>query len=150
MPWRFDRPLFSNFEIHATPDAWQERRPPPMPPDTLIRWSLSPSFDALERHLERPLLPAETDAIQWQDVQAEPPGLVVINRYRESPHPKVSFANDFSRRLEPQPGMKVVYARTSIDSDRDQVKKLWIGYTDDVSVFLNGKILFRGHALELP
>ena len=37
--------------------------------------------------------------------------------------------------------MKVVYARTTIDSDRDQVKKLQIGYSDDVSVFLNGQIL---------
>jgi hypothetical protein len=81
-------------------------------------------------------------------VEAEPPGFVVINRYRESPHPMVSFANDFSKRLEPQPGMKVVYARTSIDSDLDQVKKLYIGYSDDVSVFLNGKILFRGRSAQ--
>jgi hypothetical protein len=42
---------------------------------------------------------------------------------RTAPHPRVSFANDFSKRLEPQTGMKVVYARTSIDSDRDEVKK---------------------------
>lgn len=27
------------------------------------------------------------------------------------------------KRLEPQPGMKVVYARTSIDSDRDQAQE---------------------------
>jgi hypothetical protein len=41
-----------------------------------------------------------------------------------------------------------VYAKTSIDSDRDQVKKLYIGYSDDVSVFLNGKILFRGRSAQ--
>ena len=52
-----------------------------------------------------------------------------------------SFASDFGKRLEPQPGMKVVYARTRFESDRDQVRKLFIGYSDDVSVFLNGKIL---------
>ena len=44
--------------------------------------------------------------------------------------------------------MKVVYARTTIDSDRDQVKKLEIGYSDDVSVFLNGKILYRGRSAQ--
>jgi len=44
--------------------------------------------------------------------------------------------------------MKVVYARTKIDSDRDQVKKLYIGYSDDVSVFLNGKILYRGRSAQ--
>jgi len=131
---------FSNFEIRTTPDAAWERHLPPMPSSTLTKWSLSPSYDALERNPERPLAPSESEVLHWQDVEAEPPGFVVIYRYREAPHPKVSFATDFSKRLEPQPGMKVVYARTSIDSDRDQVKKLFIGYSDDVSVFLNGKI----------
>jgi hypothetical protein len=41
-----------------------------------------------------------------------------------------------------------VYARTNIDSDRDQVKRLYIGYSDEVSVFLNGKILFRGRSAQ--
>jgi hypothetical protein len=139
---------FSNFEARTTPDAAWERRLPPMSPGTLTKWSLSPSFDALERRLERPLSPSEIAAIRWQDVEAEPPGFVVLYRYREAPHPRVSFQGDFSRRLEPQPGMKVVYARTVIDSDRDQVKKLALGYSDDVSVFLNGRILYRGRSAQ--
>ncbi len=139
---------FSNFEIRTTPDAAWERRLPPMPPHTLTKWSLSPSYDALARNLERPLAPSESEVIRWQDVEAEPPGFVVVNRYRESPQLRVSFANDFSKRLEPQPGMKVVYARTSIDSDRDQVKALYLGYSDDVSLFLNGKILYRGRSAQ--
>ncbi len=44
--------------------------------------------------------------------------------------------------------MKMLYAKTNIDSDRDQVKKLAIGYSDDVSVFLNGKILYRGRSAQ--
>ena len=139
---------FSNFEVRTTPDAPWKRRQPPMPPGTLTRWSLSPSYDALARNLERPLSPAERDAIHWQDVEAEPPGFVVLYRYREAPHPKVTFQGDFSKRLEPQPGMKVLYARTTIESDRDQVKKLYIGYSDDVSVFLNGQILYRGRSAQ--
>jgi hypothetical protein len=119
-----------------------------MPAGTLAKWSLSPSYDALARNLELPLSPQERDTIKWQDVEAEPPGFVVINRYRESPHPRVTFQGNFSKRLEPQPGMKVVYARTNIDSDRDQVKKLFIGYSDDVSVFLNGRILYRGRSAQ--
>ena len=139
---------FSNFEVHTTPEAAWERHLPPMPPGTLTRWSISPSYDALERNLERPLSATESDAVPWQDVEAEPPGLIVLYRYREAPHPRVSFQADFSRRLEPQPGMKIIYARTSIESDRDQVKKLYIGYSDDVSVFLNGSILFRGRSAQ--
>jgi hypothetical protein len=139
---------FSNFEIRTTPDAAWERHLPPMPSGTLTKWSLSPSYDALDRNLEHPLQPSEINAIHWDDVEAEPPGFVAINRYRESPHPRVSFATDFSKRLEPQPGMKVVYARTRIESDRDQLKKLYLGYSDDVSVFLNGTILYRGRSAQ--
>ena len=139
---------YSNFEVRTMPDAPWDRHLPPMPANTLTKWSLSASYDALVRDLEHPLSPSETAAIQWQDVEAEPPGFVPINRYRDSPHPRVTFQGDFSKRLEPQPGMKVVYARTSIDSDRDEVKKLEIGYSDDVSVFLNGKILYRGRSAQ--
>ena len=139
---------FSNFEVRPTPDARWERHPPPMHPETLTKWSISPSLDALARNLERPLSADETRAMQWQDVEAEPPGFVVINRYRASPHPRVSFANDFSKRLDPQPGMQVVYARTSIPAARDQVRKLYLGYSDDVSVFLNGRIVYRGRSAQ--
>jgi hypothetical protein len=139
---------YSNFEIRTTPDAPWERHLPPMPPNAITKWSLSPSYDALARNLELPLTASEGNAIHWQEVEAEPPGIVPINRYRESPHPRVTFQSDFSTRLQPQPGMKVVYARTTIESDRDQVKKLEIGYSDDVSVFLNGKILYRGRSAQ--
>jgi len=76
---------FSNFEIRTTPDAAWERRLPPMPPGTLTKWSLSPSYDALERNLERPLPSSESDVIGWQNVEAEPPALwssIVIVRAR--------------------------------------------------------------------
>jgi len=86
--------------------------------------------------------------IEWQDVEAEAPGFVVLYRYRQAPHLQVTFATDFSKRLDPQPGTKVLYARTNIDSDRDQVKKLYLGYSDEVSVFLNGQILFRGRSAQ--
>ena len=139
---------FSNFEIQTTPDAAWERHLPPMPPGTLTKWSLSPSYDALARNLELPLPSSESAGIHWQNVEAEPPGFVVIYRYREAPHLRVTFANDFSKRLEPQPGTKVIYARTNIDSDREQLKRLYLGYSDEVSVFLNGKILFRGRSAQ--
>jgi hypothetical protein len=139
---------FSNFEVRTTAEAPWQRHLPAMQPNILTKWSISPSYDALERNLERALPRSESDAIPWQDVEAEPPGFVVLYRYREAPHPRVTFQGDFSKRLEPQPGMKVLYARTSIDSDREQVKKLEIGYSDDVSVFLNGKILYRGRSAQ--
>ena len=90
---------------------------------------------AIKRIGDGPLSPAPSQAVDWQKVEAEPPGFVVINRYRESPHPRVTFAADFSKRLEPQPGMKVVYARATIRSETDHVKRLSIGYSDHAQRF---------------
>ncbi len=139
---------FSNFEVRQTPDVPWQRHEPPMPAGTLTQWQISPVLDALARGLEKPLSPTEAASMTWQDVAAEPPGFVVLYRVLPAPHPRVSFANDWSKRLDPQPGMKLVYARTTIDSDRDQVKKLELGYSDDVSVFLNGRILWRGRSAQ--
>jgi hypothetical protein len=139
---------FTNFVVRRTPDAVWERHLPPMPPRTLTTWKISPVYDALQRKLEQPLAAAEMNSIRWEDVEAEPPGFVVLYRYRDAPHPRVTFQGDFSKRLEPQPGMKVLYARTTIPSDREQVKKLLLGYSDDVSVFLNGRILYTGRSAQ--
>jgi hypothetical protein len=138
----------SNVKIRQTPPAVWERHEPAMPPTTIIRWSLSPSMLALEHDLERPLSKREADSMSWQEVSAEAPGFVVISRYRKAPDLLPTFARDFSRRLEPQKGMQLVYARATIISDRDQVKKLNIGYSDDVSLFLNDRILFRGRSAQ--
>lgn len=139
---------YSNFQVTTTPDVPWERHLPPMPPGALTKWSISPSYDALARDPERPLSDSEQASMQWQQVEAEPPGVVVLYRYREAPHPMVTFQTDFSTRLQPQSGMKLIYARTNIESDSDEVKKLEIGYSDDVSVFLNGKILYRGRSAQ--
>src|SRR5437773_10239964 len=44
--------------------------------------------------------------------------------------------------------MQVDYARTTIDSDPDQLNELNGGYSDDVSVFLNDEILYRGRSAQ--
>lgn len=139
---------FSNFQIQKTPDVAWKHTLSPIPRGILTKWSLSPSYDALLRNTELPLTSAQIDTMPWQNVEAESPGFVTIYRYRTAPHPRVTFANDFSKRLDPQPGMRVIYAKTTIESDRDQLKKLHIGYSDDVCVFLNGKILFLGRSAQ--
>ena len=105
-------------------------------------------MDALEHDLERPLSKSAADSMSWQELTAEPPGFVVIDRYRKGPNVIPTFARDFSKRLEPQKGMQLVYARTTIVSDRKQIKKLNIGYSDDVSLFLNDRILYRGRSAQ--
>jgi hypothetical protein len=140
--------FFTNFKITKTADAPWQRHEPEMTANTITKWSLSPQFDALSLNVEAPLTAVEISAMKWEEVEAEPPGFVVIQRYRQAPHIAVTFANDFSRRLEPQRGTQLVYARTNIEADREQVKKLEIGYSDEVTVFLNGKALWRGRSAQ--
>ena len=139
---------FSDFQFRPTPDEPWERHLPLTPPGTLTHWSLSPTYDALARDLERPLSASELAAIRGRTWRPSRPGWWPSTATRSAPHPRVSFQTDFSTRMQPQPGMKVIYARTTIASDRDQVKKLAIGYSDDVTVFLNGKILYRGRSAQ--
>jgi len=139
---------FSNFRFTESPSSPWQRHLPKMPEGTLTRWKLSPVYDAPSRDVERPLTSAERAEMKWQEVEAEAPGHVVLYRQHPAPRLRVSFANDFSKRLEPQPGSKVIYALATIESDRDQVRKLSIGYSDDVSLFLNGRILFRGRSAQ--
>ena len=138
----------SNVSIRPTPDAPMQRHLPPMPPGTLVRWDLSPAYDALKRDPERPLSAADQAAIKWQTVEAEPPGIVAVYRYRMAPHPRVTFQSDWSTRLQPQPGTGLIYARASITAERSEVRKLYLGYSDEVSVFLNGRILYRGRSAQ--
>jgi len=137
---------FSNFEIQSTHDAAWQREQLTIPPGILTGWGLSPSYDAVSTDPERPLTASEIDTIPWQMVEAEAPGFVAILRYRFAPGIRASFMNDFSKRLESQPGSKIVYARCIINSESGGVKKLNIGYSDEVSVFLNGQILYRGRS----
>src|SRR5437660_1843806 len=78
---------FSNFEVRTTPDAPWERHWPPMPPNMLTKWSISPPYDYLARNLERTLSAEESKTMQWQDVEREPPRFAVRPRYRQAPHP---------------------------------------------------------------
>jgi sugar lactone lactonase YvrE len=68
--------------------------------------------------------------ILWQNVKSLPSGLVDVSRYfgREGQSPDV------------------IWAKTEILSDREQTKQYAFGYSDAISIFLNGKLLFMGNS----
>jgi hypothetical protein len=138
---------FSNFRYELRRPG--EKRAPPPPPTraagTLNKWELSEAFDVARQNPE--MLPdaAALRALKWQPVGVETPGMVVVDRYRRGPSKVVSFS-DPSRRLGGRPERRVVFARTTIYSDRDQVKRMSLGYSDEATVFLNGQPLFTGRS----
>ncbi|HJW94976.1 MAG TPA: aspartyl protease family protein, partial [Thermoanaerobaculia bacterium] len=130
---------FSNFRYRAA--VAEPARPlPPMTfaPGTLTKWELSEAFTAAERDPEK--LP-DVSALHWQTVGVETPGMVVIDRYRRGPDKGMS-----SQRTGARPERGLVFARTTIESDRDRVQRMSFGYSDEVTVFLNGRPIYTGRS----
>ncbi len=122
---------FSNFR-YRTDNTLQFDPPPEIetPLGMITEWELSQAFDFTTIDLERTPDEQGLTDITWQKVQSGPTGLVDISRFvgRTSP------VGD------------CVFARTVIGSDRDTVLNLKFGYSDAVSVFLNGNLLFFGNS----
>ncbi|UCH84083.1 MAG: SMP-30/gluconolactonase/LRE family protein [Candidatus Latescibacterota bacterium] len=120
---------FSNFSYQAVGDL--AFVPPPMtmtPAGMITDWELSQSFKV--SGMDPDTYPAEQQlkGVNWETVSCDKSGLLDIARYRP--------------RFTPEPD--VVLARTTIRSDTQQSVKYLFGYSDYLSVFLNGSILFSG------
>ena len=111
-------------------------------PGALTDWEISESFDAAEK--DASTYP-DLRSMKWQKIPAETPGLIVIQRYRRDPN--ILPPGDPEKKQEAVPGSKVVFARTVIHSDRDEVRKMFFGYSDKVVVYLNSKPLYSGNNL---
>jgi len=116
------------------------------PAGTLTEWELSEAFDAGERD---PAAYPDVQQLKWEKVQAESPGMVAVMRYRRDPNvippqdPPGAASGTASSALVP--GSKFVFAKTTIHSEADEMRKLKIGYSDKVIVFLNGRPIFSGN-----
>jgi hypothetical protein len=109
-------------------------------PDALTEWELSDVFDAEARDPGQ--LP-DLRGLHWSRVQAESPGMVVINRYRRSPNVLPPDRPDRIRGR--RTGGKFVLARTVIPARTEELRRLRLGYSDEVVVFLNGKPVYSGN-----
>lgn len=137
---------FSNFSYRpARPGGHSARKPTSYAPGILTRWELSEAFDVEQKNPETPPTPAELGAMKWQPASVEEPGMVVVDRYRRGPGRPGGFS-DPAQRVGARPGRKVVFARATVYSDRDQLKKMSLGYSDEVTLFLNGRPLFTGRS----
>ncbi len=122
---------FSNFSYRLD-DSLEFEAPPEIetPPFTITEWEISGPFEASRIDIEEIGYPGifTIFAQSWQGVLSDASGLVDISRYAE--------------RSGQRPDC--ILARTLIRSDSRQTVKLSFGYSDEVSIFLNGRKLFYG------
>ena len=131
---------FADLRYTPEPDSPAAAVPPAFRPGTLAEWQLSEDFDAAKRD---PEAYPDVRALKWEKVEAENPGMVIVNRYRRSPNVLPPDRDERIRGL--RTGGRFVFARTTIRSDRDAVRKLRLGYSDEVVVFLNGAPVYSGN-----
>jgi sugar lactone lactonase YvrE len=120
---------FSNFSY--SPNVTVEFRPVPaveVQPGIITTWGLSQAFQMDAVDLERPSDAQDLPEITWARVECDPDGLVDVSRH--------------TGRTGPKPDC--VFARTVIDATESKTLRLEFGYSDAVSVFLNGELLFTG------
>jgi sugar lactone lactonase YvrE len=121
--------FFANFSIRPASDLVFD--PPPfrdVPPGMIRGWQLSRPLPALSIDMERPPGEQGLGDLAWKDVTSDPSGLVDISRY-------------LPRSGRPD----CVFARSVLRATEDRTMRLNIGYSDAVSVFLNGRTLFSAN-----
>jgi hypothetical protein len=121
---------FSNFSFtvaDSLPIQGRPGKPEPSPAGVIPWWWVSNVFpeSALERG--HSLSPADMASRTWTRLEGERSGLANLARV----HGISSQEN-------------TVFARRTIVSQREQIKRLDFGFSDRVRVYLNGRLLFHG------
>ena len=123
--------FFSNFSFRR--DGFLAFPPAPIihvPPGCAMDWEISQPFKERLIDFDRyPDLKA-LGVSQWTKVAAQPSGILDISR---------TYG-----RLGAEPDG--ILARTVINADKEGPRKFWFGYSDEVGIFLNGRLVFYGNS----
>lgn len=123
------RPDDVPFDFDSAFVAMDAELPTPEPLSGWIReWSVSPAFaadDGIVRQLPEEVL----DSGGWQNLPTEPDGMLVLDGSVTAP----SDTNPYG-----------ALVRVFVDASRAGTRRLDFGFSDFVTVFLNGRALFSG------
>jgi len=120
---------FANFSFTTdTPVMKGTPNVPDNAPDgTVMSWSVSNTFD--EKSLDGKFTLAESDKnLTWTTLVCERTGLANLARVHGIGENK-----------------NTVYARITVTSDKDQVKKLKFGFSDRIKAFFNDQLFYTGN-----
>ena len=101
------------------------------PPGVVAQWQLSPAFVPPEGRLRA--LPADLLAgrASWPTHAADPDGLLILDRYLDRPGEAARAA---------------AVLRLVVPADRDTVRRLDLGFSDEYLLFVNGRPVAGGEA----
>lgn len=134
---------YSNIRYSSSRRTSGEPPAPPPPSGTILEWELSSTIESADF---TPAALPDLGRLTWQPVDAEPDGVVLINRYREAPVGGVprdgagAVMRD-SVMTGKIAGARIVYARTTIRAARDETRRMQYSYSNGVVIYLNGRPL---------
>jgi sugar lactone lactonase YvrE len=108
-------------QFDAVPD-------PGSAPGAIVEWQLSQVLGP--RDVEDDLHPSRYGLVdlEWRDVKAEPSGLLDLSRHAQRNRGRVDC----------------IFARATVHAEEATRKRFRFGYSDAVSIFLNGEPVFQG------
>ncbi len=124
---------FSNFTVtpvNAAPPlkgAAKEAATAPVPAGMVRSWMVSDAFDRKSLEGKYQLAPADHEKLNWHKLGVEQNGTANLARLQGVAE-----------------GRDTVFARLVIQSDREQVKKIRFGFSDEVRVYFNDRLLYGG------
>jgi membrane dipeptidase len=125
---------FANFSYQNTDRPTLRGKPQdtePAPPGTVMSWSVSGTLDEKSLEGKHQLSGADKDNLTWVSLESESTGLANLARVQG---------------IEGE-GKNTVFAKVVIVSEREQIKKLKLGFSDRVKVYLNDRLLYGGNNL---
>ena len=119
---------FANLRVlpGQTSFAFPDVEPEKPAPGVVRRWHVSPSFtptDAVVREIPADILTGDA----WSSLETEPSGMLVLGRHRDVPEGARRWA---------------VLARLNLAAEEAGSRRLDLGFSDGITVFLNGSPLF--------
>jgi hypothetical protein len=131
---------FSNFSYQAGNDGETAEPKPAIPPNVVADWRLSPSYPISAVDAVPTAYPARqlAEVERWIVPEVDSDGLVDISRYHGT-----SF---HGRRTQSGGRPDWTMLRTFIDAEEAKRIRMSFGYSDAVTIFLNGAPLFSGNS----
>lgn len=121
---------FSGFSFRPLEEAPFERMPHlevDPPAGVITGWEVSDPFEATRLPTSSPLEEGAFSDLGWHRMESEVTGITNLAR--------LNGIGD---------GKNTVFARLTIQSDREQLKRLRFGYSDRVRVYVNGQPVYGG------
>lgn len=121
---------FANFTYQSVENPTMKSAPKSFPAaeeGTVTQWDVSNAFSSKQLEDQTELSKEFRSGLNWQTLESESSGTVNLSQ--------VSAVAEETN---------TIIAKFAVDSDQKQIKPLHIGYSDAVTVFVNGRAIYGG------